>query len=340
MADTGRIPEWLRHSLEQTPTRPFPFPEEEEWPLEVVPGDIRAARDMDGAGPARLVLVIERFADPHAWVNALLISPAVEIATDHDVRLDPSETGLSFPILVETDTGGPLFEVQFGKRIGNVSEQTLQRLLKAADGHETVLTIERTGLPVLQPSDGRWTWKESEIDAMQGLGASVLFQQLLQEEDPSLDAPIVDPQVLEVEAPAAEEGIRGLLALAELAATSGLEVPQEGLMEAGRLREWVEALPPDLARALGPLWEQALSSSVVVDPPPAVRWHPRPDEPWSGSIDARIAARAVRGARALRLITRREHAHEDDLGDIVAAEVVGVGRVQITRMDVMEREAA
>src|SRR5437763_737438 len=111
-------PEWLDKLLAERRGPAVPFPDEPEWPISVQVGEIRAARSMDGEGGARLVLVTSVGEEDHSWANTMLLSNLIEVSTSRDVRLDPEETNLPFPVLVETDIVGPMFGAQFGPRLG------------------------------------------------------------------------------------------------------------------------------------------------------------------------------------------------------------------------------
>src|SRR5256885_15496886 len=123
------VPEWLQQALSGAYAAPVGFPEEGEWPVDALPGDIRAALPMDGSDvPARLVLILESYSDGDSWVNVCLIGDAPECAGDKDIRLDPAETSTAFPLLVQTDVVGPLFMVQLGPRVGRVEAPLLASL--------------------------------------------------------------------------------------------------------------------------------------------------------------------------------------------------------------------
>lgn len=341
MSGTEMVPDWLRKLLAESDR---PTPRSPQASGGIRPGQIRVAQGMDGQGPGRLALIIESFEDPFPWVNALLVSPLTEVATYRDVLLTAEETGLPFAALVETDMPGPLFQVQLGDDLGEVRADVLLELLAAADGEDRPILLERGGTPLLGRTDPRWPWKETEVDVMQQLGSSVLRQQFLTEEDPSLAAAIVDPGVFDrLESGLTSQGgafvdVEDLLLIAALAETSRLEIPQEAVFREGNLRSWVTDLSPDdRMRALGPLLEQALASPVPPTRAPSVRWQGAA----SSSLDARIAARASRGVHAVAIVAADPDVRAGVGGDTVCAEVDGFGRVQVSRRSVRAgKEAA
>ena len=337
-------PDWLLRSLGRAVKRRYPWPEEVEWPLRVEAGEIRAARPMDGDRNTRLVLLLESYKDPDPWVNAVLITNEIELATDRDIQLSPAETGLSFPILVETDIVGPLFVVQLGPRLVSLPEELLEQLRNAVRGAEVDRERSRRGIPVVTRRDPRWKVKEQELAAMHALAGDCLSA-LLEEEGVETKRILVDPAFFTEPEEDSEQCVRMLLQLAGLQerSASSLDVAPEALLgEQRQLASWLSQLPPDHWNALESLWQQGLKTPLpeVSGEGRAVAWHPRREGPASSLLTSYVAAHAARGKRSVRVVTDPSWWQVTDphsLGTGVAAvDVEGVGRVQVTP-DVMEK---
>jgi hypothetical protein len=336
MTDDEESPAWLTEALDGTAdTTPYPAAQDVEWPISVDPGDIRVAQAMDQAGAeSRLVLLLERYEEPIPWVNALMLSNVVEVATDRDVLLTKPDTGLSFSVLAETDVVGPLYFVQLGPRIGHVDHLLLGDLAGAVRGLET--TRPPAGLPVSGKRDPRWRVKEGEVAAIQALSGDV-FADLL-DDDPQLpEVFVLDPSLVIQPGHQAGGQVESLLRAVDVQRRhqAVVDVPPEVLTEHGHLREWLSRLDPDQWSAIEPLLQQALAAAESGEEPlpegPA-RWLPA-REPGALGVHAR--RRAAAGHRSFRLLTHRTHWQEelDVDGPLVAAiDVQGFGRLQLPIM--------
>jgi hypothetical protein len=149
-------------------------------------GDLRLAK---GAFETRLVLVIGRVNE--VAIECLLLSSDTEYATDQDVLLATTETGLPYDLIAETDVVGPVDPSVLGPRLGRLNSHDLLRVISDA-----VLGLNipqglggRLGLPIAQISDPRRAWKEAEATfltatfALQADAATVMVV------DPSLFLP-------------------------------------------------------------------------------------------------------------------------------------------------------
>ena len=198
MSGTRDIPSWLEAVLADSARPAIALPDQAGWLVRAEPGEIRAALPMDNAGgSARLVLVLESYTDDDPWINACLIGQAVDAAGDKDVRLDPEDTDVSFPVLVETDVVGPLFMVQLGPVLGALDDSLLDELSSAVYGTWDPSLLRRRGLPIMSRAEARWRLKEDEIAAMHSLGSHCLAHHLTRETDVSAVSAIVDPALLE-----------------------------------------------------------------------------------------------------------------------------------------------
>jgi hypothetical protein len=291
---------------------------------------------MDNAGgAARLVLVLESYIEDDPWINACLIGQAVDAAGDKDVRLDPEDTDVSFPVLVEADVVGPLFMVQLGPTLGALSDSLLDELRAAVYGTWDPSLLRRRGLPIMSRAEARWRLKEDEIDAMQSLASHCLAHHLARETDVNAVSVIVDPALLEPEEDATP-AIR-LLKAVSLAERERLRIdtPAEPLREGDRLRDWITSLGPDEWRALEPLWQGSLHASAprrAADVHEA-DWSSHWPGPRADLLAQRVAAEARGGRRAFRVLTSAHYwgdrAQQISRGAVGSLDVVDVGRVQV-----------
>jgi hypothetical protein len=230
-----------------------------------------------------------------------------------------------------------MFIGQFGPRLGTVNEELLGVLQIVKRGEDLDLMAERRGMPVRSRTEHRARWKERELQAMHDLAAECFARLVLEEEK---DEVLVDPGLF-------DEADRGgdlipLLRVVDLLREEGqeIELPEEALLAEGRggLRAWLRQLEPDEWRAIEPLVQRVLTGARTESVNPAVEWRPS-----RGASDLalrnRIAARAARGDRNVRLATKASLWGSRDLkGSVLVAELKEMGIVQI-RPELMERVA-
>jgi hypothetical protein len=184
MPENNQMPHWVLSALGRARTRePYPAPEP-EWPITPEAGDIRAARPIDiSDGESRLVLILGSDSDTGIVSTALTASGGSE-STAMDVRFEPNETGLSFPLTIETDVVSPLWFAQLGPRLTTFPANLTSALSRlpfalvesdpegASELKEirSLIPDHKRGLPTSEPSDPLWAWKKRELDTMRSLG--------------------------------------------------------------------------------------------------------------------------------------------------------------------------
>lgn len=329
---SGTIPTWLEAAISGIRTPRVGFPEQAEWPLTAAAGEIRAARPMDQEHlGARLVVVLETYTDDDPWVNACLVAEAIEVAGDRDIRFDPEESGLSFPVVVESDVVGPLFVVQLGPVLGRIDASLLAAIRSAVHGERAPTLAGRRGTPIKGRLDARWHLKEDEVGTMHAL-AHACMEHLLRTDvegggreavlDPSLlgDAtiPSVNPVLLKALSFVEREGLQ-------------LDVPVDRVVASSPLPEWASKLTPDEVRALNGVWQGCLRTDVPdVDlGGRPVQWQPGWAAERADLLTRHLARRAAAGQRAFRILTSRLCWPEASGTTVVALDVEGVGRVQV-----------
>jgi hypothetical protein len=334
-----QVPAWLQAAVTRIPTRQIEFPENADWPLEARPGEIRAARSMDAeSAGTRLMLVLETYTEADPWINACLIAEAVEVATDKDLRLEPSDTDLPFPVLVESDVVGPLFMVQLGPLLGQIDASLLDDL-KAAVYGEWISTLgDRRGMPIIARDDARWRLKEDEIAAMHALAHACMEHLMMADGKQGTTDVVLDPGFLSSEPVSPVPTLLNLLVVVDKEQIR-LDVPTEGLARTGELPEWTASLSPDEARALEPVWQGCLRAERQTERGERdTHW----SAGWSASSDEtltrHLARRATGGTRAFRVLTSRSHWPGSTSGGVVALEIEGMGRIQV-KPELVEAEA-
>lgn len=121
----------------------------EESPAETLPGDICVVKPFDrGDAMPRLFVVVDA-AD--GWCDGMLASVETELATEVDLILPPSETGLGYAIAVHTRYLGPIWITQVQRRVGAVTSETLAQLESLSWNDEAQVTFP-VGIP-LQPDN-------------------------------------------------------------------------------------------------------------------------------------------------------------------------------------------
>ncbi len=144
-------------------------------------GDVRRLDPMDFDGPDSRLVYVAGVDELDMSASVLLLSPEVQMAASDDRLLGPSVTGFAFALLALCDVQAPVWFVQLGPVLASFDVATLS---EAPAGPE-----------LLGRDDDRWTWKESEVDALTALAAHCVRQ--------VFDGPVptlIDPGGLNIEA--------------------------------------------------------------------------------------------------------------------------------------------
>lgn len=142
-------------------------------------GQIRRLEPMDPGTPPRLVLIT----DVHNWsasATVVLLSPELEQGTSTDRLLRGADTGLGYDVIALPDVTGPAWLVQFGPLLGH-----------SATNLEVAAVA---GLGLRDELDGRWRWKENELDAFVTLTSECRYQLVDGTEDV---ARVIDPMAFD-----------------------------------------------------------------------------------------------------------------------------------------------
>ena len=126
-----------------------------------------------GQAVDHLLLVVD-VDDVDRVVSAIMCSAELDLATDADVVIEPSETGLPYPVLAQADIAVLLRESELGPRVGQVSADLLVALRGLRDGESPVSLSGRRGLPLQGSDDVRWRRKENQAVAALALSLTAL----------------------------------------------------------------------------------------------------------------------------------------------------------------------
>jgi len=169
---TNDLPGWLLEGRDGDVRPQVP----QYLPLgEPVPGVIGRVLPMDRTGSlARLVVVVQRDRAAGALQVALLTNE-LELGSDRDLLVLPSESRLPFPVLLETDVFSYVWEVQVEVLDASVSQQTLRACRNAMAGEEL---DDPAGPANLDRRDSRWGHKKLELSQLMSLSSGCTTQLL------------------------------------------------------------------------------------------------------------------------------------------------------------------
>jgi len=231
----------------------------------VQPRDIRRVHPLStGEGERRICLVLRVDRDRES-AEVMLGHPNPEMATDRDVVLRPDETGLVYPIVLQTEVRGMVWLTQISCLVGRVEVQTLERIGSVALG-DSVSSETEVGLALAGAMDHRWAFKISEGEAMATL-ASDCTNALIDGQSPwQLDPGLFSPELLS-ESPDVDALLIDLMRTLSTR-TVQFELEDVEILDrlgALSLERWMKTFGHDLGRsffeALQPLINDALATA-------------------------------------------------------------------------------
>jgi len=154
------IPEAIQRRLaERTPPRP-------RADRAIASGDIRRA---ESGGEERLVLVL-KVNSGREDAQITLIHPYSEYATESDIIVDPSVTGLSYPVVVQTGMRGVVWLKDLGRLVASAPAEVVHSCLSPypSELSEPGLTA---GTAFTGPLEARADFKNSERGSLARLSA-------------------------------------------------------------------------------------------------------------------------------------------------------------------------
>jgi hypothetical protein len=110
----------------------------------------------------RLVLVVQVDEDEDA-VDVVLLGHFREFATDRDLVLEPSQTGLPYVLVAYCDLRAPIWTIQLDEYKGSVAGDVLELLPKVFHGAAPDSAARSVGLPLQGEDDSRRGHKHREF---------------------------------------------------------------------------------------------------------------------------------------------------------------------------------
>lgn len=107
------------------------------------------------------LVLVTGFDSTTRTASVTLLSPDTLFATNLDLLVHPTETGLGYDLLIESDIFGYLWTHQLDQSLGQVSRDTLAAL--AALRNQDAVGRPPAGPPVKGRSDPRWDFKIREL---------------------------------------------------------------------------------------------------------------------------------------------------------------------------------
>ena len=332
MAGKQTLPDWLLDAR-------VAYPGDSEtdaaaFPVRLEQGEIRVLESMDGGELAPRIVVVAAADADAGTASVVLTTNELELATSSDLVVVPEETGLPYPVLVETDIVSEAWAVQLSTKVGRLSVDTAQRdaLLR---GDMEQLDAGRRGLPILDRSDSRWAWKESEVRSLQALAAPCVAHLL----DTALDDVLIPDPALDSHVALGWDGLKTITRVIDLIDDWHASVERAGgLFETADLDGLAE-LPAGLGHDASVALGQALQASALFVPEGGgssgrteLSWNPERTDDRSTSIRFRAALEKClnAGVQTVHVLTSGASWKTEALatGDCAVVEI-GPRRVQV-----------
>ena len=117
-------------------------------------GDVYLAQEPWERARRRLVLVVQVDEDEDAF-DVVLLGHYREFATDRDLVLEPSQTGLPYVLVAYCDLRAPIWTIQLDEYKGSVAGDVLELLPKVFHGAAPDSAARSVGLPLQGEDDSR-----------------------------------------------------------------------------------------------------------------------------------------------------------------------------------------
>ena len=102
--------------------------------------------------------------------NIMLVTNEVEYGTDDDILIDPEDSGLAYPVLIETGIVAPVWNRHLDEPLGRLAAKHFGILDPINPDFSSIDDLHR-GLQYSGPSDTRIAWRTREMIDLQPLHA-------------------------------------------------------------------------------------------------------------------------------------------------------------------------
>ena len=128
-------------------------------PVLIERGDVRVVSPTDGSGDRRIALVIAT-GEFDGVATVVLAHSCPEMATSADAVIGTAGRGIPYPVVVQTDLGGCIWQSQIGRLVGRIDPASVQAAVSRGYGY--VNEDAATGSPLTGVADRRWAFKADE----------------------------------------------------------------------------------------------------------------------------------------------------------------------------------
>lgn len=198
----SRVPRWLIAAREKAGGERTGRQRTESAERTIRAGDFRLAHSIDypGDGPTRVVVVL-RVHPQSDIIEVALVSTEVELATDWDLALEGSLTGVGYDVIAELDLTVPVWRSQIGRCIGSLPREHLRRVqtYRAMEDTSDQWLRGRCGLPLQPGGSTRRAWKREELRVAQQLAEGAIRALLEEDCDHILDVALLPTRHEDVE---------------------------------------------------------------------------------------------------------------------------------------------
>jgi hypothetical protein len=185
-------------------------------------GGIFRAVSMDHDGHPAVIAVIDAEEEVRA-ATVVLLSGDTELGGDRDLLLAPSDTGLPYEVLAQSDMFGYVWLVQLERQLGRIDGAVVEQLKMLQEQELDGLSPDlRSGPPIVSRADVRWRFKQDELARLQVLTGACTKQLIDGEPRASVDPVAFRAPDSRAES---EELAAYVLELTELAAQHRVDLP-------------------------------------------------------------------------------------------------------------------
>jgi hypothetical protein len=165
---------------------------------------------MDAGVADPLLVLITEIDELNACASVMVLSPEAEMGSESDLVLPRDVSGLPYDLIVLPDVVGPAWFVQLGPAV--------------SAANVVPASLSPAGIALRDMADSRWTWKETQLDALVALTAECRYQLLDGE-----PATIADPAAFDLSVVGIKERTCMTLATVRLLGTRSIQISTTAL---------------------------------------------------------------------------------------------------------------